>query len=156
MDVPLNAQHTELKLTSTTPHNRNSNFITEQASRPVSVSECSIEGAREGLLLLPAFEGSADLTTHPHPRPRPHVHQHPETRLRKKPKSLSTASTTCSQAALHQQAPMRRLSGIPKTLSFPTFHSQPSESTDASEQPRPSSSHSPRPTSPPRQPAPST
>ena len=54
--------------------------------------------------------------------------------LRKKPKSISISASSPSDAPAGH---MRRLSGIPKTLSFPTFH--PSNEHD---QGRPSSSHS--------------
>ena len=62
--------------------------------------------------------------------------------LRKKPKSISISSAPILESA---SAHMRRLSGIPKTLSYPTFHphSEPDEN-------RPVSAHSAHPPSTPK------
>ena len=144
MDVPSSTpqHHTLTSSASGTLHKIISNSV-EQASR--SVSSCSLEeyasaGGQEGhvapeQLQQPNLGNPAGLTTHQRP---------PQTRLRKKPKSLSIAS---HPIPLHQHAHMRKLSGISKTLSFPTFHSQPSDSNP--DPPRPSSSYSANPPSTP-------
>ena len=65
-------------------------------------------------------------------------------RLRKKPKSISITSTSTIPENNTPGAHMRRVSGIQKTLSIPSFRTQPEP-----EDPRPQSSHSTtRPTTP--------